>query len=123
MTFVNLNQPIPVKIGEMTLYCEKMNLSAKTVLYCTPTLTGVPVRTNKCRQPTHLTFSGRVYEPERPMFLALMMNNMNGRDGLEVIYRDMRFINCTVTGVKAEDSGKDYIDVTVTLSTLTMGYV
>lgn len=123
MTSVNTNEPTPVKIGAFTLYCEKMNLSAKTIIHLTPTVLGVPIKTNKCRQLTYLTFSGRVYEPERPMFLAAMMNNMNATDSLDVNYKGVRFPNCTVAGIDAADTGKDYIELTVKLATTAIGII
>lgn len=123
MTSVNIKQPTPVKIGPFTLYCEKMSLSAKTLIHLTPTVTGVPVKTNKCRQLTYLTFSGRVYDTERPMYLAAMMNNLNATEGIDLIYKGIKFAGCTVTGIKAEDAGKDYIDLTVTFATTGFGNI
>lgn len=123
MTLINLREPIPVKIGLITLYCEKMSLSAKTITHIAPTVLGVAELTNKCRQMTHLTFSGRVYDTSHPLRLSLLMNNRNGQGGIEIIYKDMKFLNCMMTGIDMTDAGKDYIELTVRLSTLSTGTI
>lgn len=117
MTYVNLKEPVSVKIGSVTLYCEKMTLSAKTSVYHSTTVTGIPAKTNKCKQLTHLSLSGRVYDPERPMLLVMMMNNINGGENFNIVYKGIEFTGCIVTGVEAVDSGKDYVEITVSLAT------
>lgn len=121
MTSINIKEPTPVKIANVTLYCEKMTLLAKSTLYHTPTVLGVSVKTNKCRQFTYLTFTGKVYEKERPLRIAMLLNNMNSTENHKIKYKGVEFPYCMVTGLKVEDSGKDYIDITVTLATAALG--
>ena len=41
---------------------------------------------------------------------------MNGASGLTVIYRGVRFADCTVQSCTAEDKGDDMLYVTLTLA-------
>jgi hypothetical protein len=112
----------PVKIGAMTLYCEKMTLSADTAVTVNPTVTGSSVVTNKCKKVTRLSFTGRIYNKEKPMFYAGFANNLNGNEGVEIIYRDLRFVRCIITGIKAVDGGEDFVELTVEASTRSAAY-
>lgn len=61
MTKVRVRKAFPVKIGAMTLYCERMKCSAETTIYESSTVSGFPVKANKGRKMTRVSFTGRVY--------------------------------------------------------------
>lgn len=124
MTEVKVRKPYPVKIGSLTLYCENMRFSTETSIYHSISVTGYPLMTKKERHAIKLTFTGRVYNKSLPMHLAGSAANSTNREGVEIIYRDLRFPNCTVTGFSAEDCGEDYITLTVNAITFsTIGYL
>lgn len=122
MTEISEKRAFPVKIGTVELYCEKMTMSAKTILTVNPTIKGTAITTNKCRRLTEFSFTGRVYNKEKPMFLAGLANNLNGTENVEIIYKDLRFARCTVTGYSAVDSGNDYIELTINAATSSIAY-
>lgn len=117
MSDISTKQPFCVNISSVELYCEKMSMSAETAVAVTPTVYGSPVRTNKCRQLTRLSFTGRVYSKDTPMIMAGLMNNKNGSEGIEIVYKNLRFVNCIITGFSAVDGGEDYIELTVSAAT------
>lgn len=122
MTEISEKRAFPVKIGTVELYCEKMTMSAKTILTVNPTIKGTAITTNKCRRLTEFSFTGRVYNKEKPMFLAGLANNLNGTENVEIIYKDLRFARCIVTGYSAVDSGEDYIELTINAATSSIAY-
>ncbi|MBO5163757.1 MAG: hypothetical protein J6B75_04850 [Ruminococcus sp.] len=117
MTEVKVREAFPVKISNLTMYCESMKFSAETAIYEHSTVTGYPIMTNKCRKMTRISFTGRVYNDKTPMRLAGLANNLNSYEGVEIIYRDIRFYGCIITGFSAEDSGEDYIKLTINAAT------
>lgn len=119
---LSTKKAFPVKIGPMTLYCEKMTLQTSTDVSVASTLTGYSHYTNKCRKITKLSFTGRVYNKEKPMLYAGLANNINGTDSFQIIYKNLRFIDCIITGVNAIDSGENFIELTIDVSTLTSAY-
>ena len=64
---MNNTKAYPLKIGTMSLYCDKMTMESGTLVSVSPTVTGISYITNKCKQPTRLTFTGRMYTPKYPM--------------------------------------------------------
>lgn len=117
MTEVKVRKAFPVQIGNMTLYCESMKFSAETAIFENSTVTGFPLITNKDCKATRLSFTGRVYDEKYPMRWAGFACNYNSYEGLDIIYRDLCFPKCIVTGVSAEDSGEDYITLTINAAT------
>lgn len=122
MTEISEKRAFPVKIGTVELYCEKMTMTAETILNVNPTINGTAVMTNKCRRLTKFSFTGRVYNKEKPMFLAGLANNLNGTENVEIVYKDLRFGRCTITGYSAIDSGEDYIELTINAATSSIAY-
>ena len=119
---ISTKKPFPVKIGAIILYCEKMTLQTNTDISTTPTVTGTSYYTNKCRKPTRLSFTGRVYNKENPLLYAAIANNINGTENYQIIYKNYKFINCIITGVNAIDSGEDFIELTIEATTLNIAF-
>lgn len=117
MTKVKVREAFPVKINNLTLYCESMKCSAETAVFESSTVTGYPLMTNKDRKMMKLSFTGRVYNEKTPMRLAGFAANYNSYEGVEIIYRDLKFPGCIITGFSAEDSGEDYITLTINAAT------
>lgn len=117
MTLINKREAVPIKIGSVNMYCEKMKISAKTDVFQANTISGSSLITNKLKRLTHISLSGRIYDPSRPLILAVMANSMNGSENIDVIYRNIKLQKCIVTGFEANDTGEDYIDLTINLAT------
>ena len=117
MSTICSREAVPVTIGQFTLYCESFRAAASTVLYEQPTVIGGTVISNRCVKATRLTLAGRVYCGAGDIPALTVLNNMNGGSGLTVIYRGVRFTDCTVQGCTAEDKGDDMLYVTLTLAT------
>lgn len=123
MTEISEKKSFLVTIGAVSLYCEKMTMTSETVVSLNPTINGTPIVTNKCRKMTKLSFTGRVYMKENSMFYAGVASNLNGCEDLEIIYKNLRFTDCIVTGFTAVDGGEDYIELTVNASTTVPAYI
>ncbi|SEL10753.1 hypothetical protein SAMN02910353_01906 [Ruminococcus sp. YRD2003] len=117
MSTICSREAVPVTIGQFTLYCESFRAAASTVLYEQPTVIGGTVISNRCVKATRLTLAGRVYCGAGDIPALTVLNNMNGGSGLTVIYRGVKFTDCTVQGSTAEDRGDDMLYVTLTLAT------
>jgi hypothetical protein len=117
MSTISSREAVPVAIGQLTLYCESFRAAASTVLYEQPTVVGGTVITNKCIKATRLTLAGRVYCGAGDIPVLTVLNNMNGASGLTVVYRGVRFADCTVQGCTVEDKGDDMLYVTLILAT------
>lgn len=111
-------KPFPVKIGAITLYCEKMTLDTKTDIMTCPSITGFAYYTNKARKPTYLSFTGRLYNKKQPLLYVGIANNINGSEMYEIKYKNLKFTSCIITGIHAVDSDEDYIDLTIEAATL-----
>lgn len=116
MSTICSREAVPVTIGQLTLYCESFRAAASTVLYEQPTVVGGTVIANRCVKATRLTLAGRVYCGTGDIPVLTELNNMNGASGLTVIYRGVRFADCTVQSCTAEDKGDDMLYVTLTLA-------
>lgn len=117
MTVLKKREAVPVEIGPFKMYCESMKFKAETTVYERPTITGAATMTNKCTKMTRVSFTGRIYNESRPMFSAGFANNINGLVNYDIIYRDLKFRSCIITGFSAEDSGENYITLTVHAAT------
>lgn len=117
MTQIKTRTPSYVDLGEFRIYCDSFRLESKTTLTEIPSVTSSPVSTGKCRHSTHIFITGRVCNEEKPMFLAGVVNNMNGASGFIIKYRDLKFSGCTLCGYTAEDRGDDFVTVTIELAT------
>ena len=113
MAELQKREPVQVTIGSLKMYCDSVKFSGETAVYERPSITGVPLFMNKCCKMTHISFTGRVYEPLRPLHTAGLANNLNGVGDYDIIYRDLKFRSCMITGFSAEDTGEEYINLTV----------
>lgn len=120
MTKIKTRQPPCVDFGVFKIYCDRFKASAKTTLTEIPSVTSSPVMSGKCRHSTHIFITGRICNEEKPMFIAGVVNNMHGSGGITIKYRDLQFEGCTICGYTAEDSGEDFITVTIELATLSI---
>lgn len=122
MVTISEKKPFLVNIGALPMYCEKMSMSSGTAISIKPTVTGVAVKTNRCIQPTQISFKGRIYDPERQWALATLINHLNGSENLEIIYKALRFVNCIITGYTVVDSNEEYLDLSVEVTTPSIAY-
>ena len=111
-------EAVPVAVGSITLYCESFKASAATSLYEQPTVTGATLLTNICVKSSKLSLSGRVYCGDAALPVLVQLNNITGTGGITIVYRGVRFRNCTVQSYTAEDRGDDMLYVSLTLACL-----
>lgn len=113
---VTRREAVPVQIGPVTLYCESFRAAGSSVLYEQPTVSGGTVITNRYKRSSELTFTGRVYGTAAEI-IAVFDILTGGHPALSLTYRELSFTGCLLRSYTAEDSGGDFTDVTVTLST------
>lgn len=118
---INNTKAYPLRIGTLSLYCDKMTMESGTLVSVSPTVTGVSYITNKCKQLTRLTFTGRIYDTKYPMLSATYSSHLNGLESVDIRYKDMLFKKCIITGAKAVDVGEGYIELTIEAATTAVG--
>jgi len=116
-TFITNRKASPVTIGNMQLYCESMELSAKRVIAETSTVSGTGTVTNTAPRSAVITLKGRAFDETSPLKSAAQLDSLlRSSNTLTVQYRGLVFTSCRVLAFEVTDSGRDYIDVSVTLS-------
>jgi len=116
-TYLCRRKAVPVNIGDMQLYCEEFTAAAARALSEEGTVSGGAAVTGTFPHSTKLTMKGRVFDEDEPLRHVLTLNDMlRSASVLTVEYRGLFFGNCRIVSYKAGDSGSDWIDVSVTLS-------
>lgn len=117
-TVLNNRQAIPVTIAGFVLYCEEFKASAVRSISEEPTVMGKRAVTKSFPRATKLIFSGRISNETDPLDFVMKANNiLHSKVKYDIAYRGIAFLNCTVQGFTAEDSGGDYIKASVTVVT------
>ena len=116
-TYISNRKAVPVTIGTMQLYCEDMKLSAKRVIAETSTVSGSGTVTNTSPRCAVITFKGRAFSETSPLHNAALLDALLRSSNTQTVqYRGLVFSSCRVLAFEVTDSGRDYIDVSVTLS-------
>lgn len=117
-TVLNSREAIPVKIANFVLYCEEFKASAVRSISEEPTVMGERAVTRSFPRAAKLTFSGRICNETNPLDFVMKANNaLHAKVKYDISYRGITFLNCTLQGFTAEDSGEDYIKASVTVVT------
>lgn len=117
-TVINSREAIPVTIANFVLYCEEFKASAVQSISEEPTVMGKRAVTKSFPRATKLTFSGRICSETNPLDFVVKINNvLHAKVKYDISYRGIVFLNCTVQGFTAEESGEDYIKASVTVVT------
>ncbi len=116
-TILNQRKAIPVNIGDMQLYCEEFSASASRTVSEAATVTGDAALTGTFPRSAKLTMKGRAFDEDAPLSFLLMLNDMlRSPQTLTVEYRGLFFGDCRVLSYSVGDSGENYTDISVTLS-------
>ncbi|MBR4626855.1 MAG: hypothetical protein IKO47_04020 [Ruminococcus sp.] len=116
-TFLEQRKAVPVYIGDMLLYCESFTAEAERTVAEKSTVDGDAALTNTFPRRAKLTLTGRVFNEEEPLMNVLMLNDMlRSASVLTVEYRGLYFGNCRILSYKAADTGKSFLDLSLTLS-------
>ena len=108
---------VPVDIGTMKLYCEEMSISGKRVIAEASTVSGSDTVTNTSPRCDCITLKGRTFDEEKPLHSAALLDQLlRSSSLLTVQYRGLVFNNCRILSFAVSDSGRDFVDVTVVLS-------
>ena len=117
-TLINNRRAVPMNIGSLRLYCEEMSLTGKRVIAETSTVSGSDVVTNTSPRCASVTIKGHIFDEEVPLSAGAALDSLlRSTQTLTVYYRGLIFGNCRVLSFNISDSGREYLDVTITLST------
>lgn len=116
MAALTIRKPEIIMLNSVRMYCESCKMTGATTYHEEATTNDIPYMTHKCKKATRVTFTGRIYEEERPFRSALNIANKNGVLINEIIYRGMKFEKCVVVGFKIEDNGGSYVTASVTVA-------
>ena len=116
-TFISNRRAVPVNIGTMQLYCESMVLSAKRAVSEASTVSGSGTVTNTSPRCADITLKGRAFNEEQPLHSAAVLDSLlRSSTALTVQYRGLIFNSCRILTYEVTDSGRDYADISVSLS-------
>lgn len=109
-------EPVPVRIGGLTLYCESFKAVAARAVAEESSADGAVVITNNAARSTRLTFSGRVCTEGEPESFVLAVNNMiRSGESFTAEYMGLRFPECRLLSYSFEDKGGEAALAQVTL--------
>jgi len=116
-TYLNNRKAVPVYIGSMLIYCEDMSISEKRVIAEASTVSGGGAVTNTAPRCASITLKGRAFNEELPLHNAAQLDSMlRSSTTLTVQYRGLILGRCRILSFTVSDSGLNYVDITVTLS-------
>lgn len=117
-TTFTAREAFPVAIGSVTMYCEKFRASAARRFTEESTVIGGDVFTNESPRSMEMTFSGRICVENAPLLTLLNAYNTLRRSVRnDISYRGLVFRNCQMKSFTVEDSGLDYVELSVTAIT------
>lgn len=115
---VSAREPQQVRIGALTMYCEKFRAEGARSFSERASVSGELLFSNTNRRALKLTFEGRIYDSYVPLRMILYTDAfLNGGNTCSITYRGLNFPKCYVQSYKAEDGGEDYIYASITLVT------
>lgn len=116
MNIINIHESVPVKIGDVVLYCEKFRASGVKNYSEHNTVSGDVTVTNFGKKAVRLTFSGRICNENNPIdFLVSVNNFMKNNDTFSIEYKNVIFGQCHVQSFVTDDNNDDFISATVTV--------
>ncbi|MDE6775823.1 MAG: hypothetical protein K2J37_05975 [Ruminococcus sp.] len=116
MAALTIRKPEIVMLNMTKIYCESCKITGVTTYYEEATASDYPYMTHKCKKAARVTFTGRIYDEEKPMRGAMNIANNNGYQINQIIYRGIKFENCVIVGFKIEDNGINYVTASVTVA-------
>jgi len=116
-TYITSRRAVPVSIGTMQLYCEDMTIAAKRVNAETSTVSGSGTVTGSAPRCAVVNMKGRTFDESSPLHSAAQLDALlRSHSTLTVSYRGLVFDDCRILAYEVTDSGRDYVDLSVTLS-------
>lgn len=116
MAALTIRKPEIIKLDMTTMYCESCKITGVTEYYEESSTNEYPYMTRKCKKSARATFTGRIYEEERPLRNAANIANKNGYVIDKITYRGLKFEKCVVVGFKIEDNGVNYVTASLTVA-------
>lgn len=108
---------VPVIIGDVQIYCDSFSVSDSRVLAERATASGDNAVTNQYVKLPRVILKGRTFDEDTPLGAVCSLNGLMGSaQTFNVFYRGITCRNCVVTAYTADDSGRDYIDFSLTLA-------
>ena len=116
-TYITSRRAVPVSIGTMQLYCEGMTIAAKRIIAETSTVSGGGTLTGSAPRCAVINMKGRTFDESSPLHSAAQLDTLlRSSAALTVRYRGLVFEDCRILTYEVTDSGRDYVSLSVTLS-------
>ncbi len=116
MSIINIHESVPVKIGDIVLYCEKFKASGVKNYSEQNTVSGDVTITNYGKKAVRLTFSGRICDENNPLCFLVYVNNLMENTGtFSIEYKNVIFGECRIQSFVTDDNNDDFISATVTV--------
>ena len=120
MNIISSNEPIPVQIGNFTIYCEKFKAVGTKVFSEQNTVSGGEIITNSGKKAVRITFSGRICGDNQMNFIADSNNLMCSTEKFSVEYKNIIFGQCQMQSFSVDDQNNNFISVNITLISSTV---
>lgn len=115
---ISARTPVPVALGDFTLYCESFSAERARAFTEQNTSGGSIVFTNTGRKAMRITLKGRIYDETLPTgFIIAADGIISSDESFDIEYRGAFFGGCRMVSFSCEDKGEDYIHAAVTLIT------
>ncbi len=116
MSIINIHKSVPVKIGDIVLYCEKFKASGIKNYSEQNTVSGDVTITNSGKKAVRLIFSGRICDESNLLYFPVYINNLMEDNGtFNIEYKNVIFGECRIQSFVTDDNNDDFISATVTV--------
>lgn len=120
MNVITPHEPVPIRIGNFTMYCEKFKSSGAKGFSEQNTVSGDEIITNSGKKAVRIIFSGRISGDNSMDFLVSVNDLMYSAGKFSIEYKNTVFEQCQVQSFVINDENNDFISATVTLIALTV---
>lgn len=115
-TTVSAVNPVPVELGNFTLFCESFCAERARSFSEQNTAGGDVIFSNTGKKAMRITLKGRIYNETLPTgFLIAADGLLDSGESLSFEYKGALFGGCRVLSFVFEDKGEDFIYASITL--------
>jgi len=102
--------PVPVDIGDFTVYAEKIRISSSKTIAEGTTLRDELVYTKHRLKSTVLFLSGRIYGEDGINFALFADSAIRSGLSLDIVYKNITFDSCRFISSVCEDNSDGFFD-------------
>lgn len=118
ISVISAKTPLPVALGDFTLFCESFSAERARVFTEQTTSGGKIVFSNTGKKAMRITLKGRIYDESLPTSFIIAADSLiSSGESLDIEYRGAFFSGCRLLSFSSEDKGEDFIHAAVTLIT------